>query len=311
MRAAKLQQNYISFQWTVVIVHIRQQIYVTAYLERIEGNGVRIEELLNYMHNPWIAWPLMLWLGLCFGSYVTLLSYRLPRNLPTVRVRSACPGCGKKLGVADLFPVLSFLWHRGKCAGCGMKISWRYPLTELATAMGFIWAYAIIGPEVWLLPVLGLWVCLMTLIVTDLEHYIIPDELQWAIAVCGVAYVLLRGDDFPHHLYGMALGGLIGLSLRYGFLYLRDKDGLGMGDVKLMAASGIWLGIEPQVPYLFYAGVLGVITAVVWRIFRKGVYYPFGPSLALSLWILVLYHEAEAAFWAGFLASLVDNGIRH
>lgn len=253
-----------------------------------------------YIDNLWLSYPLLALIGACFGSYVTLLSYRLPRDLPTVAVRSRCPSCQMALGLRDLIPVCSYLLSQGKCRGCHSNVSLRYPITELVTAAGFIWAFAVVGPTLLLLPVLGLWVCLMTLIVTDLEHYIIPDQLQWAIALLGLSHVLMAGDDLPYYIEGGLLGGLIGLSLRYGFLYLRGKDGLGMGDVKLMAVSGLWLGVEPITPYLFYAGILGVMTAVLWRCVRKGTYYPFGPSLALSLWLLVLYPQANTLFWDSF-----------
>lgn len=253
--------------------------------------------LLSYLNNPATAYPIMAVLGLCFGSYVTLLSWRLPRDLPTIATRSRCPSCQMALKAIDLIPVFSYLLSGGKCRGCKTKLSPRYPLTELATAAGFVWAFSAAGVGWPLLCLLALWVCLMVLIVTDLEHYIIPDQVQLGIFVAGAAYQLLSGGDFGAAVVGALAGGAIGLTLRYGFLYLRNKDGLGMGDVKLMAASGIWIGAQTMVPYLFYAGLIGILTAIVWRLLGRGERYPFGPSLALSLWVLALHPSSADVFW--------------
>lgn len=259
-----------------------------------------VANLLSYFNNPATAYPLLALLGLCFGSYVTLLSYRLPRDLPTIATRSRCPSCQMTLQARDLIPVLSYLLSGGKCRGCKTKLSARYPLTELATAAGFIWAYSVVGAGWPLACLLALWVAIILLIVTDLEHYIILDEVQIVVLIAGAAYQIAMSAPFEDYVQGALAGGVFGLALRYGFLYLRNKDALGMGDVKFMAASGMWLGTLPLIPYLFYAGLLGIMTALLWRMLGRGERYPFGPSLALSLWLIVIYPQSAQWFWQLF-----------
>ena len=254
-------------------------------------------KLLWYLENPATAWPLMAFIGACFGSFISLLSYRLPRDLPVAAVHSRCPACQRTLGIQDLIPILSWAWQRGRCRACKTEISWRYPAIELLTAVGFLWVFHLTGVQWQLLTLLGLLVCLLTLIVADLEHYIIPDEIQIAMLALGMAHLFITHAPLPDHITGMLIGGGTGLALRYGFLYLRNKDGLGMGDVKFLAVSGLWLGPPPLLPYLFYAGILGVITAIIWRMLGRGERYPFGPSLAISLWLCVLFPALSDAFW--------------
>jgi prepilin signal peptidase PulO-like enzyme (type II secretory pathway) len=95
--------------------------------------------------------------------------------------------------------------------------------------------------------------------------------------------------------YGVTLQGVL-LALHYGYKWLRKKDGLGFGDVKFLAVAGLWLGVMPMVPFLFYAGVLGIITGLVWRALGLGPVFPFGPSLAVALFICVAYPEAGNLF---------------
>lgn len=256
-----------------------------------------MHKLLWFLENPTTAPLVMAAVGACFGSFISLISYRLPRDLPVVATHSRCPKCSMILKWKDLFPVFSFLLNRGRCRGCHAHVSWRYPLIECLTAAGFVCIFYLAGVQWQLLTLLGLFVCLMAMIVTDFEHYIIPDELQLAIGALGVVHLLLMDMPLSQGFVGLLIGGGAGLALRYGFLYLRNKDALGMGDVKFLAVSGIWLGWQPLVPYLFYAGILGILTAGLWRALGRGVRYPFGPSLAASLWLLVLYPSCGHNFW--------------
>ena len=110
------------------------------------------------------------------------------------------------------------------------------------------------------LAVAGLWWCSLAIIITDLEHYIILDEVQVAIVIFGALYHYALGTDAADVIAAGFIGLTIGLVLKYGFLYLRHKEGLGMGDVKLLFGAGIWLasGIS-FVPFLFFSGLLGVL----------------------------------------------------
>ncbi len=235
--------------------------------------------------------------GLCFGSFITLASYRLPRGEDVIVRPSRCPQCGTKLGVRDLFPVLSWLASRARCRHCQKPVHWRYPATELVTALLFLLAYQRLGIGWPLACVLGLAVGLMVMVVADFEHYIIPDEVHWFLLPLGVAYGIAVERDWTEILSGAGLGLGIGLALCYGYKFLRGREGLGFGDVKFLAVVGTWIGVLPMVPFLFLSGLLGIATALLWRLLKRGEYYPFGPALAASLFICVLYPEVPAAFW--------------
>lgn len=237
--------------------------------------------------------------GLCFGSCITLLSYRLPRGMKVGAVRSRCPNCKTPLGVKDLFPVFSWLGAGGACRHCGKKIHWRYPLIELLTMLLFLLVYLEKGltPEALTIVLLG--VCIITLCVIDFEHRIIPDALQWAMLILAIAHHFTVPVEWADKVTAFAGALIFALALKYGFLFLRGKDGLGMGDVKFFAVVGLWLGVIPLVPFLFLSGLLGIVTALGWRMVSDDPRFPFGPALALSLFALVLFPQVNSFFWQG------------
>ncbi|MFO1242760.1 MAG: prepilin peptidase [Rickettsiales bacterium] len=235
--------------------------------------------------------------GLCFGSFITLLSYRLPRQMQIGATRSKCPNCKTPLGFKDLFPVLSWLTSGGKCRHCGKKIHWRYPLVEILTAILFLVIVLQVGLtyEAAIFALLG--VCIIALCVIDFEHRIIPDELQWAMFALAVLHHFLLPVSWWDKITGAVIGVAIGAALKYGFLWLRKKDGLGMGDVKFLLVAGFWLGTLPLVPFLFLSGLLGIVTAFIWKYFNDDRRFPFGPALALSMFALLLFPSLDALFW--------------
>ena len=232
--------------------------------------------------------------GLIFGSFITLASHRLPRAEEIIFQPSHCPACNATLRARDLWPVLSWLAERGRCRHCHASIHWRYPLIELCTALLFVMIYWQYGwTEKTLILSLAA-VTLLTMIVVDLEHYIIPDLVHCVLLPLGVWWNISALTDAG---WGLLLGLALGLALRYGYRWLRHKDGLGLGDVKFLAVAGVWLGPELLVPFLFFSGILGMGTALAWRLLGHGRKFPFGPALAASLFICVAYPAAPQAFW--------------
>lgn len=245
-----------------------------------------------------VLWAVIALLGASIGSFLTLVTYRLPREEAIGLSRSRCPSCGATLTVRDLVPVLSWLFSRGRCRHCHTRVSARYPLTEFFCALGTVatvWWY---GLTLEALAVAGLWWCIVAIVVTDLEHYIILDEVQLALIFFGALYHYALGTEVVDVLGAAVMGLGIGLALKYGFLYLRNKDGLGMGDVKLLFGVGIWLASSMNfVPFLFFSGVLGVLCGTLWRVVGRGQLFPFGPALAASLLICVVWPAAANQFW--------------
>lgn len=225
-------------------------------------------------------------LGLIFGSFLTVVIHRVPRGESIVRPRSRCPRCGTEIRARDNIPVVSWLLLGGRCRTCGARISPQYPLTELATAVLFGAAAALVDPlyaAILAAPFLGL---MLAIAVIDARHRIVPNRIVYpGLIVFAVAVVAgdLAGGGVD------ALDGVIGLAL-YAvpllLVALAVPQGMGMGDVKLAAFIGLVLG-SFGLSYVGVAAGVGVIggglgaliALAVLRVGRKRQ-IPFGPFLA-------------------------------
>ncbi|MDX1975320.1 MAG: prepilin peptidase [Rickettsiales bacterium] len=229
--------------------------------------------------------------GLVFGSFITMASHRLPRDEEMVRTPSHCPNCSTALTFQDLWPLFSWILSKGKCRHCEVKISARYPLTEIVTAATFYLIYATHGITPLAVVLMLMSVALLIMIVVDLEHFIIPDEIHFFLLPLGLVYHYVSGSDWLEVAISFALGGGLGLLLHYGYKWVRKKDGLGFGDVKFLAVAGLWLTLPLFPAFLFLSGVLGVATGLLWRVLGRGPIFPFGPALAMSLFLCAAYPD--------------------
>ncbi len=250
-----------------------------------------ITAIIELLQDFRIGLPVFIVFGLLFGSFATMASYRLPREEDTVFKPSHCTSCNHKLGFFDLFPVFSWAINCGKCRYCKVKVSSRYPLTELAMAVLFAIVYLKIGVSLTAVAMLGLVVCLVIMIVTDLEHRIIPDEIQIAILLFGIIYRYSLDSEVSQYFSGALFGLGFALALRYGFWLWKKREGLGMGDVKFFAVAGMFLGVKYFMPFLFFSGAMGVLFSSVWKKIKKEDEFPFGPALAASMLLCLLFPE--------------------
>ena len=220
--------------------------------------------------------------GAVIGSFLNVVAHRLPRGESLAHPPSRCPSCGTPVKPYDNVPVLSWLLLRGRCRGCGERISWHYPGVEAGTAL--LCAAVVVAEsadhEVWLGLALVLLLVPITLI--DLEHRLIPNKLTLPGAVIAVAIVLLTdsGSLVEHLIAAAAAGGfLLVAAIAY-------PAGMGMGDVKLAAVMGLFLG-RAVAPAMFVALIAGSLVGAL-IIARKGskegrkTAIPFGPYLALG-----------------------------
>jgi leader peptidase (prepilin peptidase)/N-methyltransferase len=220
--------------------------------------------------------------GAIIGSFLNVVAYRLPRKESLVRPPSACPECGTPIKPYDNVPVLGWLWLRGRCRACGASIPIRYPLVELGT--GLLYAACVVAfgadSDVWLPLVFVTLLVPITLI--DLEYHIIPNVLSGIGAVAAVALVLIFDSDsiVEHLIAALAAGGFFLLAA------LVYPAGMGMGDVKLAAVMGLFLG-RAVAPAIFAALIAGTVVGglVIARFGmqegrKKGI--PFGPWLAFG-----------------------------
>jgi leader peptidase (prepilin peptidase)/N-methyltransferase len=229
--------------------------------------------------------------GLAIGSFLNVVAHRLPRLESLVRPRSRCPECKTQIRARDNIPVLGWLLLRGRCRDCGTRISVRYPLVEAATALLCALVVLVKGiePEALLGIVFVLLLVPITLI--DLDHRIIPNKLTLLGAVVGLLLVaLLFPDHLDESLIAAAAAG--GFFLVAALVY---PAGMGMGDVKLAAVMGIFLG-RAVAPAIFVALLAGSLIGVA-LIARHGAEarkrgIPFGPWLALGGVVAIFVGDA-------------------
>jgi leader peptidase (prepilin peptidase) / N-methyltransferase len=237
--------------------------------------------------------------GLLIGSFLTVVAHRLPRGESVVGGRSNCPGCGAQIAAYDNVPVFSWLLLRGRARCCGAWISPRYPLTELATGA----LYALTTLVLWdnaaqLALGLVFVTMLLAITLTDLERRIIPNKILLVAAVAAVAIVAATDPgSLPER--AIAAAGAGGLLLAAALAYPR---GMGLGDVKLAATMGLFLGREVA-PALFIALLAGSLVGLA-MIARHGTAarkqaIPFGPFLAFGGLVGLLAGEELIDWYLG------------
>jgi prepilin signal peptidase PulO-like enzyme (type II secretory pathway) len=229
--------------------------------------------------------------GLLFGSFATMASYRIPRGEDLIIKPSHCPKCKHRLGFLDLFPVFSWLFNRGKCRHCGIKVHWRYPATELLMSSLFTIIYIKAGPTLLCLTLMCMVLFLVIMIVTSLEHKIIPDLIHILLIPVGFIYRYSTHSQWYEYFTGALLGLFIAFSLHFIFSIWKKKKCLDIGSLKFFAVAGIFLGPQGIVPFLLLSGAIGIVTSLIWKKLDKGLEFPFSPSLAASLFLCILFPE--------------------
>lgn len=236
----------------------------------------------------------ILLLGLCFGSFCNVLIFRLPRGEEFVKTPSHCMSCGRRLRWFELIPVFSWLFQGGKCRGCGVKLSPQYPMVEAVN--GLMWlAVGLLFPGEWPHIVLycALFSLLLVLTVIDWRTFEIPDGLNLSILILGLVQLTADWKNWPRYLIGMC-----SVSLFFLLLWALTRGaGLGMGDVKLMAAAGLLLGW----PRIFLAMIVGSLAGSVIHLIRMkrgaGKKLAFGPYLAAGIWFSALFGDRLIAWY--------------
>lgn len=235
--------------------------------------------------------------GLALGSFLGAVTYRLARKESFVKGRSRCPRCGANIKWYDNIPVLSFLLLGGRCRSCHKKISLRYPLIEITTALGVLGIY-ILNLS---FPIFLIFVLLITIsiFVIDLENEIIPDELIFlGLGVTTLALLLGWNGSFYLHFFGGLSASLFLLLIN---LITKGK-GMGLGDVKYALFAGTFLGFPKSVSWLFLSFLtgasLGVILILLGRA-RLGKHIPFGPFLAASFLVAAIIGEGFVKWLIG------------
>ena len=226
------------------------------------------------------------------GSFLGVVIDRLPAGRPVLVARSRCDACGTRLGARDLVPVASWLWQRGRCAYCRAELSTFYPIIELAALAVALSAASVLSG--WLLLVsCALGWTLLTLAAIDQRHFLLPDVLTLPLIPAGlaVAWAIDPALIVPH-----AVGALAGFAAFavIAILYrrLRRREGLGLGDAKLLAGAGAWLGWQALPGLVVVAALCALAVALARTLPGDGLsaatQVAFGSYLALAFWLVWL-----------------------
>ena len=285
--------------------------------------------------DPWLqegllSPPMLAVLGLCIGSFLNVVIHRLPQMLerrwkldsaemlgldaartsgigPEItlsRPRSRCPSCGHLIAWHENIPVLSYLRLGGKCSACKARISPRYPVVEIATALAFAaigWRF---GPQ----PATLLWCAFAAVLVAltgiDWDTTLLPDDLTLPLLWAGLVAAALGWTlPLPQALWGAVAGYLSLWSVYWLFKLATGKEGMGHGDFKLLAALGAWLGWQMILPIVLAASILGAVVGIAMKAggaLREGRYVPFGPFLAGAGFAVLLAGPTRALGWLGW-----------
>lgn len=257
-------------------------------------------------------------LGLCMGSFLNCLAWRMTHGESVMHGRSHCTSCGHVLAARDLVPVLSWLSTRGTCRYCGKRVSARYPATELLCAVAYVSILLRYGVGVQTLELVAFASVLLVLSLTDLDDYIIPNATIVAciaIRLIYLAYLAACGEGELLALVGgsLASGLLVTIPILALVLvmdHVLGKESFGGGDVKLLFVAGIYFGWQQCVFLILVACVLGIAFGVASQ--RKDGdapaseasqedkrLIPFGPSIACACWITMLFGQQLLDWYAG------------
>jgi leader peptidase (prepilin peptidase)/N-methyltransferase len=242
----------------------------------------------------WIAWGWAVLAAPFVGSFVGLLALRLPAGRPVAFVRSQCPRCGHGLAAADLLPLVSWLLRNGKCRYCAGTVSLYYPAVELSALAVAIWAIAVLPDPllIWMSCLLG-W-ALLGASIADARELVLPDIFVLPLIPAGVIlHAWIGGDWISDQLLGAVAGFAFFGAVAIAYRALRGREGLGLGDAKLLAAAGAWVGWAGLPSVIFLAAMFGLLTAIAFRIagrrIDRATELPFGPCLAMAFWLVWLY----------------------
>ena len=278
---------------------------------------------------PWLYLALVFLFSLMIGSFLNVVIHRLPIMLEQswqaeyrgyfapdeeapaaapynlMVPRSACPHCGLAITAWQNIPLLSWLWLKGRCAGCQAPISARYPLVELLTALLSVAVATVISPGWATLAALLLTWVLVALTFIDLDKMLLPDQLTLPLLWAGLLFNLVGGlVPLTDAVIGAMAGYLVLWSLYWGFKLLTGKEGMGYGDFKLLGALGAWLGWQALPIILLLSSLVGAIigiSMIALQRHHQSKPIPFGPYLAIAGWIALLWGDTITRWYLSTL----------
>jgi leader peptidase (prepilin peptidase) / N-methyltransferase len=242
--------------------------------------------------------------GAVVGSFLNVCIHRLPTGESVVFPASHCPRCQQPIRPYDNIPILSYLILRGRCRRCSEPISARYPLVEILAGLAAAAAVSAFGLSAHALLTFAFLGALIVITFIDYDHQIIPDAISLPGIGVGVAAALVLGEPrWTASLAGVALGGGLLWGVAEGYYRLTGREGMGGGDIKLLAMVGAFLGWQAVPVTLLIASLAGTAVGLALLLVQRGdrrTAIPFGPFLAVGAVCALFWGDALIAWYLGF-----------
>jgi leader peptidase (prepilin peptidase)/N-methyltransferase len=280
------------------------------------------------LSHGWLAVVLLAWIGLCVGSFLNVVVYRLPVMLdrewraqaaevlghtatshPDGAVepfnlmvpRSRCPSCAAPIAAKHNIPVISWLLLRGRCATCRASISARYPIVELLTAVATLLAISVYGYTWFGAAALIFTWATIALAFIDFDTKLLPDQITLPLLWLGLIVNIFGGfTDLTSAVVGAIVGYLLLWSVYWAFKLITHKEGMGYGDFKLLGALGAWFGWQALPMLVLMSSIVGVVFGGAFLLIKRSREpIPFGPFLAVAGWVTLLAHDRVLAVTFG------------
>jgi leader peptidase (prepilin peptidase) / N-methyltransferase len=241
--------------------------------------------------------------GAIIGSFLNVCIVRLPEERSIVRPPSHCPICRRDIAWYDNVPVLSYLLLRGRCRTCSTRISPLYPVVELLTGALAVALWLRLGPTPAFAGYFAFAAALVTITFIDLDHRIIPDVISLPGIVVGLVVSLVSPLVTPlDAVLGALAGGGVLLAIAFGYQAIRGQEGMGGGDIKLLAMIGAFLGWRSVFVTLMVASLIGSLIGVGIMLYQRAdtkLAIPFGPFLAGGALVSLFFGDRIFAFYFG------------
>ena len=243
-------------------------------------------------------------LGGLWGSFANVCIVRLPKDKGVVAGRSSCPKCKKEILWYDNIPIISFFLLQGKCRKCKKEISFQYVVVELLSIISFLSIYYLYGLSLTTLLLIILSLAFIIIFFIDLKHFIIPDVITYPMMVLGFlkSFDPNLNEIFPNYIFSL-IGGIFGYGIIWSIIYfykqVKKKDGMGLGDAKLLAVIGFWFGLD-AIPFIIFlsstTALLSVVPDLIKKTKKLSTQIPFGPYIIIGNLIFLVF-ESKLKFF--------------
>ena len=243
-------------------------------------------------------------LGGLWGSFANVCIVRLPKDKGVVAGRSSCPKCKKEISWYDNIPIISFFLLQGKCRKCKKEISFQYVVVELLSIISFLSIYYLYGLSLTTLLLIILSLAFIIIFFIDLKHFIIPDVITYPMMVIGFlkSFDPNLNEIFPNYIFSL-IGGIFGYGIIWSIIYfykqVKKKDGMGLGDAKLLAVIGFWFGLD-AIPFIIFlsstTALLSVVPDLIKKTKKLSTQIPFGPFIIIGNLIFLVF-ESKLKFF--------------